>query len=104
MSMNNLADLWGNQGKYEQAEGMHRRALGLRETVLGKKHPYTLSSMADLAHIWKSQGRDQEAIALMGRAKRLQEKVLGIHHPHTMKSSKALQRWLATDVDDSTRH
>ena len=37
------------QDKYEQAEGMHRRALGLRETVLGKEHPDTLASMNNLA-------------------------------------------------------
>jgi hypothetical protein len=33
-----------NQGKYEEAEEMHRQALGLSETVLGKKHPSTLGS------------------------------------------------------------
>jgi Tetratricopeptide repeat len=33
--MNNLALVLRNQGKYEQAEEMHRQALGLWETVLG---------------------------------------------------------------------
>ena len=28
-----------DQSKYEQAEEMHRRALGLRETILGKEDP-----------------------------------------------------------------
>ena len=104
MSMNNLATVLGYQGKYEQAEEIFRRALGLREMVLGKKHPDTLSSMANLARMWRSQGRDQEAIALMRQAKRLREEVLGLNHPHTMNSSKALRRWLATDINDNTRH
>ena len=104
MSMNNLAAVLGYQGKYEQAEEIFRRALGLSEMVLGKEHPDTLSNMTNLAHIWKSQGRDQEAIALMRQAKRLREEVLGLNHPHTMNSSKALRRWLATDVNDNTRH
>ena len=43
--MNKLANVLSNQGKYEQAEEMHRQALGLSETVLGKEHPFTLTSM-----------------------------------------------------------
>jgi hypothetical protein len=37
-----------DQGKYEQVEETHRRALGLRETVLGKEDPDTLASMGTL--------------------------------------------------------
>ena len=103
-SMSNLANVLSDQGKYEQAEEMDRRVLELRETVLGKEHPDALRSMANLARIWKSQGRDQEAIALMRQAEGLRKEVLGVNHPHTMNSSKALQSWLATDVNDSTRH
>jgi hypothetical protein len=43
--MNNLATVLSDQGKYEEAEEMHRQALGLRETVLGREHPDTLTSM-----------------------------------------------------------
>jgi hypothetical protein len=38
-SMSNLATVLSCQGKYEQAEEMHRQALGLRETVLSKEQP-----------------------------------------------------------------
>ncbi|KAK4221858.1 hypothetical protein QBC38DRAFT_520909 [Podospora fimiseda] len=34
--------------KYEEAEQMHRQALQLREKVLGKEHPSTLTSINDL--------------------------------------------------------
>jgi hypothetical protein len=47
--MNNMARMLGNQGKYEQAEEMYRRALRLWETVLGKEHLFTLTSMGNLA-------------------------------------------------------
>jgi hypothetical protein len=40
-SMNNLAGVLREQGKYEQAEEMHRQVLGLSETVLGKEHSHT---------------------------------------------------------------
>ena len=48
-SMNNLALLLNKQGKYEEAEAMHRQKLGLSEKVLGKEHPNTLTSMNNLA-------------------------------------------------------
>ena len=49
--MNNLALVLSKQGKYEEAEKMHRATLELREKVLGPKHPDTLSSMDSLAEV-----------------------------------------------------
>jgi hypothetical protein len=40
-STNNLVTVLIYQGKYEQAEEMHRQALGLSETVLSKEYPDT---------------------------------------------------------------
>jgi hypothetical protein len=48
-TMNNLAISLDRQGKYTEAEAMHRQTLQLRETLLGKGHPDTLRSMNDLA-------------------------------------------------------
>jgi tetratricopeptide (TPR) repeat protein len=56
--MNNLAGALRSQGKYEQAEEMHRQALRLRETVLGKEHPATLTSMAGAL---RGQGKHEQA-------------------------------------------
>jgi hypothetical protein len=57
--MNNLATVLRYQGKYKQAEEMHRQTLGLCETVLGKQHPSTLTNMNNLAgncmHLWGAQ-------------------------------------------------
>ena len=35
--------------------------LGLRETVLGKEHPSTLTSMNDLAMVLRDQGKYERA-------------------------------------------
>jgi hypothetical protein len=43
--MNSLAGVLRDQGKYEQAEEMYRQAFLLMETVLGKEHPSTLTSI-----------------------------------------------------------
>jgi hypothetical protein len=55
--VNNLASVLSDQGKYEQAEEMHRQALGLSETVLGEEYPFTLTSMNNLATVLRDQGK-----------------------------------------------
>jgi Tfp pilus assembly protein PilF len=40
-SVNDLALVFGYQGKYEAADEMYRRALEGREKVLGVEHPHT---------------------------------------------------------------
>lgn len=58
--MKNLASVLSSQGKYEEAEHLHRQALALMGRVLGKKHPSTLTSMNNLALVLSSQGNYEE--------------------------------------------
>jgi hypothetical protein len=41
---------------------MHRQALGLIKTVLGKEHPSTLASMNNLALVLRDQGRYEQVL------------------------------------------
>ncbi|KAK4108618.1 hypothetical protein N656DRAFT_684421, partial [Canariomyces notabilis] len=77
-------------GKYEDAERMHRQALGLKEEVLGKEHPYTLTSMNNLASVLGRQGKYEEAERIHRQALGLREKVLGKEHPDTLTSMNNL--------------
>jgi Tetratricopeptide repeat len=45
----------------EQAEEMHRQALRLSETVLGKEHSNTMISMNNLATVLRNQGKYEQA-------------------------------------------
>ena len=99
-SMANLASACWNQERWDEAENLERQVMDIRSRVLGPRHPDTLAAMANLAHTLKSQSRDQEAIALMRQAERLQKEILGIDHPDTMGSSKAVESWLAMDVNE----
>jgi hypothetical protein len=38
-SLNNLAELCNDQGRYTEAEPLHQRALAIREKTLGPEHP-----------------------------------------------------------------
>jgi|SRR5947209_12116188 len=68
VSMNKLATVLSDQGKNEQAEEMHRRALGLKKTVLGKKHTDTLMSMNNLAIVLSDQGKYEQVEEMLQQA------------------------------------
>ncbi|XTI89188.1 Tetratricopeptide repeat-domain-containing protein [Cenococcum geophilum] len=81
--MNNLAVVIVNQGKYEEAEQICRHTLELKEKVLGREHPDTLSSMSKLAVVFRNQGKYEEAEQVRRQALELKENVLGREHPDT---------------------
>src|SRR5271168_3114181 len=92
--MNNLATVMSSRGKCERAEEMHREALKLRETVLRKEHPSTLTSMdnlalvlrhqGNLAHPFCSQNRFEQASTRYQRALSGYRQTLGSTHPTTL--------------------
>lgn len=49
--MNNLAQVLNRQGKYKEAETMHKQELAICKKVLGPKHPDTLISIYCLAYV-----------------------------------------------------
>jgi tetratricopeptide (TPR) repeat protein len=75
-SMNGVALALGSQGKYVEAEVMHREMLALSEKISGMKYSdtLTLQSMNNLAHALSSQEKyveaeliHQEELALSGK-------------------------------------
>lgn len=81
MSINSLAGVLGSQGKYEEAEEMHRQALALMESVLGKEHPDTLMSVYRLAHLLHRVKRYKDAELMYQRACAGYKVALGDNHP-----------------------
>ena len=63
-SINNLASVLDSQGKYEEAEVMHRWALKGLEKVLGPEHPHTVTNVNNLALVLSSQSKYEEAEAM----------------------------------------
>lgn len=59
-----LGSVLSRQGKYEEAEAMHRRALEGLEKVLGRQHPHTLISVDNLGSLLGRQGKYKEAEGL----------------------------------------
>ena len=94
MSMNNLATVLCDQGKYEEGELITRETMTLRETVLGKEHPSTLTSMNNLACLLNDQNKHEEAERIFRETLILRETVLGKEHPDTLSTRENLARVL----------
>jgi tetratricopeptide (TPR) repeat protein len=89
-SLGLMASVLGRQGKYEEAEAMHRQTLKLTKKMLGEEHPNTLRSMNNLALVLYSQGKYGEAEAMHRQTLELSKKTLGEKHPDTLTSMNNL--------------
>jgi tetratricopeptide (TPR) repeat protein len=87
-SVHNLARVLRNQGKYEVAVEMNRRALKGSEKVLGAENPDTLTSVYCLAYLLQAKGQYDDASVLYQRAIAGLQKTLGPHHPTTLACSE----------------
>ena len=91
-SMNNLAIVLQEQGKWREAEEMHREVVEIRHRVLGEEHQDTWSSMNGLASVLKEQGKWQQAEETCIEVLGLRRKALGEDHSDTLASKHEQSR------------
>jgi tetratricopeptide (TPR) repeat protein len=65
--LNELANLYRDQGKYAEAEPLYQRALYIWEQALGPNHPYTQTVVRNYAMLLRKMGREAEASKLESR-------------------------------------
>ncbi|KAJ9481399.1 hypothetical protein VN97_g12081 [Penicillium thymicola] len=63
-----LGDLYSDQGKLKEAEGMYQRALAGKEKALGPDHTSTLGTVNNLGTLYSDQGKLKEAEEMYERA------------------------------------
>jgi tetratricopeptide (TPR) repeat protein len=78
-----LAGLYEAMGDYAKAEPFFRRALEIRNTVLGPEHPDTAASLNNLAALYWAMAVYDQALPFYQRALKIREKALGPEHPRT---------------------
>ena len=71
-SLNNLALLYANQGKYELAELLYQRALTTRKRVLGPEHPDTIRVRNNYANLLQKMKQKTKAVSAKPKAPRKQ--------------------------------
>jgi tetratricopeptide (TPR) repeat protein len=88
--LNQIGYYLSERGQYAEVEPHYRRALAIRESVLGDNNPDTASSLNNLALFYRRQGKYSEAEQLFTRALAVREQVLGPNHPDTATSLDTL--------------
>nr|OQO30934.1 hypothetical protein B0A51_04161 [Rachicladosporium sp. CCFEE 5018] len=83
-TVNNLGNLYKDQGKLAEAEKMYERALAGYEKALGPEHTSTLDSVHCFAILYADQGKLAKAEKIYERALAGREKALGPEHPSTL--------------------
>ncbi len=73
-SLNNLASLYHNQGKYAQAEPLYQRALAIWEKALGPEHPQVATFLENFGDLLRKMNRDAEADKMEARAQAIRAK------------------------------
>jgi len=73
-SLNNLALLYGIQGRYAEAEPLYQRSLAIYEKALGHDHPNVATALNNLAALYDSQGRYADAEPLYQHSVVLRDK------------------------------
>ena len=59
--LNDLAELYNKQGKWNQAEPLYKESLAIRKKVLGNEHADVANSLYNLAELHQKGGKYDEA-------------------------------------------
>jgi tetratricopeptide (TPR) repeat protein len=70
-----------NEGKYDEALALQRRALAIREKTLGAEDPLLAECLHDIGATLSRQVKCEEALGYMRRALAIREKSQGPDHP-----------------------
>ena len=81
-TLNHLAALYFEQGKYAAVEPLYELVLGILRTALGLEHPSTTYPLNGLANLYRRQGRYVEAGPLFQQALAIWEAIVGPEHPN----------------------
>jgi len=84
--MYGMAIVLYRQGRYIEAEAMHRHRLQFAEKLLGQEDSETLCNMNGLASVLHSQSKYIEAEGIQRQVVKGYEKLRGKEHPFTLTS------------------
>ncbi len=83
-ALNNLAVIYLQLGKLDEALPLFEKAYRYRLKLFGEKHPETLESMNNLAAIYKDLGKLPEALSLLEKGYQFAREGLGKKHLYTI--------------------
>jgi len=72
------------QGRYSEAEAMHREGVAIKRKVRGDEHPTTLDSAGSLANALSRQGKFAEAATIQREVLEVKKRLFGTEHESTL--------------------
>jgi CHAT domain-containing protein/Tfp pilus assembly protein PilF len=99
-ALNNLAMLYGSQGRDAEAEPLLRRLIALTEKLHGLDSTEAARQLNNLAALYQRQARYADAEPLFKRSLAIRERALGRGHPDVAQSLNNL----ATHYEKQERH
>jgi tetratricopeptide (TPR) repeat protein len=82
INLNNLGAVCQATDRLEEAETLYRRALAIKETLLGADHPDVAVTLNNRALLLKQQGNPAEAATMYKRALAIFERTVTPTHPN----------------------
>jgi tetratricopeptide (TPR) repeat protein len=79
----NLASVYADEERLDEAEALYKRALGIREGVFGPNHLEVAVLLNNLAQIYETQGHYEAVETFSKRALAIVSKTLGPNNPDT---------------------
>ncbi|AEF80439.1 tetratricopeptide repeat protein [Leadbettera azotonutricia] len=73
-------------GEYQKALEYYQKALGIRESFLGKDHPETAASYLNIGAVYADIGEYQKALEYCQKGLNIRETILGKDHPEIAAS------------------
>lgn len=92
--LQNLGNIYMQQGQYDEAEDAYTKVLERREMKLGTSHPETGRTVAALAILYVNQGKNEKADTYFRRAIDILERKLPPDHPDTAQVIKQYSDYL----------
>jgi eukaryotic-like serine/threonine-protein kinase len=78
------------QQRFDEAETLYTRSLGLREQLFGPGHPHVAQSLESLCRLESRRSRFEAAAAYCRRSLDIRQRTLGREHPTTVDSLNLL--------------
>jgi len=88
-TLEDLTDLYEEQGRYDEAESILQRILQIQQKYLQPKHPELANTLSSLALLSQKQGKTMKADSLHSRALRIQKQSFKSKNPFTSFSTLA---------------
>ena len=75
VSLNNLGELYRDQGKYAEAEFLYKRALIIWEKAYGSDDLNVATVLENMAKLYTTTGREDKAEKLQARARKIRSRL-----------------------------